>query len=278
MRALFDKLNSEERKKKVKNYLKEGFLPEKLFKLITEENNDDKLEFPFEIIEDKFNSKKYVKSIYSEIISIQVKNAKKDCLDGKIIWTRSSIDIADALLTSLASKTILILEGPPGRGKTAITERMYEFLDINYERINFSPSTKKEDIFLMVVPKLEKEKIVTKNLPRSLLKILNGSQSKFNYFEQGLLLDEMNLSKDELREDLYSYLGAIKNYENKKYTGPDGTEYSNIGNIAITITMNGSTMSNSRTSLSDSFLNLSHSFHLENYTQDEVKILIKDKL
>jgi len=264
LRALFDKLNSEERKMKIKKYLQKGFLPEKLFKLLTEENNNDNLEFPFEIIEDKINLKTYVRSIYSNEISIQVKNVRKECLDGKIIWTRSSIDIADALLTSLASKTILILEGPPGRGKTAITERMYEFLGINYERINFSPSTKKEEIFLMVVPRLDKEKIVTENLPRSLLEILKNSKSDINYFEQGLLLDEMNLSKDELREDLYSYLGAIKNNDTKKYTGPDGTEYSNIGNIAVTITMNGSTMSNSRTSLSDSFLNLSHSFHLKN--------------
>jgi midasin (ATPase involved in ribosome maturation) len=42
--------------------------------------------------------------------------------------------------------------------------------------------------------------------------------------------------------------------------------------------MNGSTMSNSRTSLSDSFINLSHTLRLQNYTENEYSELIKEKL
>ena len=278
LRSILDKLNSQERSTKIKNYL-QNFLPEKLFNLLIDSNDyNNNLQFPFEIIEDNFKSKRYVKSIYSNI-SIEVQEVNKDCIN-KIIWTKSSIDIADAFLTALAAKTILILEGPPGRGKTAITDFMYEYLYINYQRINFCPSTKKEEVFSMVVPTVEKNKIVTKNIPQKLIKILEDSKNNKNIFEYGLLLDEMNLSKEELREDLYSYLGAIKNNDNKnnEYTAPDGTKYSDIGNIAVTITMNGSTMSNSRTSLSDSFLNLSHTFLLQNYTKDEVNKLITEKM
>ena len=276
LRSIFDKLNAQDRISKIKKYLKD-FLPPKLFDLLINIiNTNNNYDIPFEIIEDKNNCKKYVKSLYSEI-SIQVKDAKKECLEG-IIWTRSSVDMIDALLTSLASNTLLILEGPPGRGKTIITKKFYEFLGLKYERINFSPSTKKEEIFSMVVPIIEEQKIHTKNLPQKLLKILTGSKGNLDCYENGLLLDEMNLAKDELLENLYSYLGAIKNNLKKEYTSPDGRKYSNIGNIAVTITMNGSTMSNSRTSLSDSFLNLSHSFKLQNYSKDEIEKLIREKL
>ena len=285
LRSIFDKYNTEERVLKIKAYLKD-FLPKKLFnllingKIIGKNNNDnyndnDNNELPFEVHEDKENSKIFVKSKYSGI-SIKVKNIKREKIQGKIIWTNSSIDIADAFLTSLASNTIFILEGTPGRGKTIITKYIYEYLDIKYERINFSPSTKKEEIFSMVVPIIEKEKIITKNLPQKLLKILEESEGMKEYFEYGLLLDEMNLSKEDLREDLYSYLGAIKNKE--EYTASDEKKYINIGNIAITITMNGSIMSNSRTLLLDSFLNLSHLFKLQNYTKEEIEQLIREKL
>jgi len=276
LRSIFDKYNTEERILKIKYYLKD-FLPKELFNLLVNGLiiDNDNNELPFEVHEDKENSKIFVKSKYSGI-SIKVKNIKRENIQGKIIWTNSSIDIADAFLTSLASNTILILEGPPGRGKTIITKYIYEYLDIKYERINFSPSTKKEEIFSRVVPIIEKEKIITKNLPQKLLKILEESKGTKEYFEYGLLLDEMNLSKEDLREDLYSYLGTIKNKE--IYTASDEKKYTNIGNIAITITMNGSVMSNSRTSLSDSFLNLSHSFKLQNYTKEEIEQLIKEKL
>lgn len=42
--------------------------------------------------------------------------------------------------------------------------------------------------------------------------------------------------------------------------------------------MNGSNMSNSRTTLKNSFLNLIHSFRMSNYTKQELCTLIENKL
>ena len=275
LRTIFDKLNYQERIDGVRNCLRE-FLPKKLYELLVGINKD-KEEFPFEYIPDDNKEKKYVKSKYSGI-SIQIQNSKEEIFDKNIIWTNSFIDMADALLISLAANAIFILEGPPGRGKTKVTEFMYKYLNINCERINFSPSTKKEEIFSMIIPTMEGNNIKTKELPKTLLKIIEESKCDNNIFKKGLLLDEMNLSNDNLREDLYSYLGAIKNNDNKEYIARNGKKYSEIGNIAVTITMNGSTMSNSRTSLSDSFINLSHTLRLQNYTENEYSELIKEKL
>ncbi len=55
------------------------------------------------------------------------KDPNKDSLKD-IQWAKSVIDIADSILVSLLSKTILVLEGPPGRGKTAISKAIFILL------------------------------------------------------------------------------------------------------------------------------------------------------
>ena len=87
----------------------------------------------------------YVKSLYSGVL-LEIQDTKDNCLQN-IKWVISAVDIADAILTSLASRTILIIEGPPGIGKTAISISIFQYLNINIERINIYPSTQKEDIF-----------------------------------------------------------------------------------------------------------------------------------
>ena len=62
------------------------------------------------------------------------------------------------------SKTILVLEGPPERGKTAISKAIFNYLNIendNLKRINFSPSTTIEDVFSRIIPKIDGEKVST---------------------------------------------------------------------------------------------------------------------
>lgn len=80
-------------------------------------------------------------------------------------------------------------------------------------------------------------------------------------------------------EFLNNYLTSIfyedgtKEESNKNYISPDGFKYEKIGNIAVIATMNDNKISISRTSLSNSFLNLCHSFKLPNYTIKEIEIL-----
>jgi MoxR-like ATPase len=83
------------------------------------------------------------------------------------------------------SRTILILEGPPGRGKTAISKAIFNYLSIENEnliRINFSLSTTIEDAFSRVIPKIEGEKVSTQRKEQGLLTILKKSQNSLNYY------------------------------------------------------------------------------------------------
>ncbi len=154
LRSFIDKNNSNERLDYIKTYFEE-YLPQKLYQLLISANELSE-ELPFESY--KKNNEQFIISKYSGILFNISGNINEDCLK-EIKWTKSTIDIADAILISLVSNTILILEGPPGRGKTVISQTIFKYLGIKYKRINFSPSTKKEDVFSRRIPKIENEYI-----------------------------------------------------------------------------------------------------------------------
>ena len=280
LRSIIDRFDSSQRQDIIKEYF-ENYLPENLFKLLTSDFNEDLEDVPFEFNEK--NNKKYISSKYSGItLEFPETEYPNNNSINNIKWTKSSIDIADAIITALISKTILVLEGPPGRGKTAISKAIYNYLNIedeNLKRINFSPSTTIEDVFSRIIPKIDEEKVSTQRKEQGLLSILKYSKNSINYYKQGLILDEINLSSDVLLEYLYSYLSSIfyedgnEEENNKTYISPDGVKYESIGNIGVIATMNDAKLSNSRTSLSNSFLNLCHFFKLPNYTSNEIELL-----
>jgi hypothetical protein len=94
----------------------------------------------------------------------------------------------------------------------------------------------------------------------------------------------MNLASSQLLEYLYNYLNCIKKEEinERKYISTDGVEYPKsgklIGKIAVVITMNGASVSSSRTSLNNIFLSLIHSFIIPNYNEKEINELINNLL
>ena len=223
------------------------------------------------------DERKYIYSIYSGIILEFPKNEipNKDFLNN-IKWTKSSIDIADAIMVALISNTILILERPPGRGKTAISKAVYNYLNIDLKRINFSPSTIIEDVFARTIPEINGKKVSTKRKQQGLLEILEKSFNSTDYYKYGLICDEINLAQDILLEHLYSYLDAILKKED--YISPDGIKYLNIGNIGVIATMNDAKLSNSRTSLSYSFINKCHLFKLPDYSKDAIIVALSEKI
>ena len=271
LRSIIDDLETDTRMNIIKDI--KSYLPEKLYKVLIGEKQNVKE--PFSLIQSS-NDLSYIVSNLSGL-SLGISGEPKSSVLNIIEWVCSSLDIADAILTSLASDSILILEGPPGIGKTEITRIVFEYLNISSQRINFSLSTSKEDVFYRKIPikksKNNKEsETVIKNEKGPLLKILETTKKQLAIYKNGLILDEINLSSDDLLEQLYSYLIEIKN--NKRYISPDGETLYGIGKIAVVATLNSSRASNYRISLSSSFLNLTHCFKLPDYTTGELNCLV----
>ena len=181
LRSIIDRFDSNKRGIIVTKCLRE-YLPKKLYNLLALDFKEKLEENPFEIIENNVNNNYYIVSKYSGITLDIEERPNINDLDN-IKWTKSSVDIADAILVALVSKTILILEGPPGRGKTAISKAVFDCLSIkdeNLKRINFSPSTTIEDVFSRIIPKIQGNEISTIRKEQGLLSILNLSKNSKN--------------------------------------------------------------------------------------------------
>ncbi|KAG4105393.1 hypothetical protein H8356DRAFT_1027608 [Neocallimastix lanati (nom. inval.)] len=272
LRSIFDGYEPNNRNSIIKELLFD-YLPEDLYNLLVTESKNiicDDTPFIFEKGKNTF----YVRSRYSKI-QLQIFNPDIERLKD-IRWTKSAIDMADSILTAIAAHAMLILEGPPGRGKTAIAMAVYDALGIDYRRINLSPSTTDEDIFVRTIPIVDNnDNIKTEKIKGPLYQVLSNSSSSVEHCRNGLILDEINLASNELLDQLYSFLISI--FYKEEYHTPQGEVFKN-GNIGVIATMNDAKLSNARTTLSSTILNLSHTFRSPNYEPEEMKILTESIL
>ena len=153
-------------------------------------------------------------------------------------------------------RTAVILEGPPGVGKTAAVENIAKLLNIPCERVNLSANTTKEELFGSVIPKYKNGK--------QIFGWEDGPVMKAIRKQSWILFDEINLAPPELLNTLTPLLQRNIN----TYTDPQNNDLP-LDNCRIFATMNPSSCG-SRYQLPRSISNLFSMVLVQDYSVNEI--------
>ena len=167
------------------------------------------------------------------------------------------------IFASFTTNSALLLQGPPGIGKTAIVLAVANIVDAEVERINFSASTSVEQLFGSIVPCVGAD-------GRRAFVWQDGKMLSAIRRNKWLLLDEVNLAPANVLECLIPLLKR-----DKKLTIPGSDEDPlDISNIQIVATMNPVSVGGNRTKLSRSMENLFTVVSLDGYDDFEMKKIL----
>ena len=169
------------------------------------------------------------------------------------------------LFASISTGFPLLLQGPPGIGKTAVISQACKIVNVHCERINCSANTSLDQLFGCVIPQSIDGKRVFKFKKG---KLTNAIENK-----HWVLLDEINLAPPEVLDGLMPLLSSLCSNKTK-FTIKDDIDC-NIGNLRIFATMNPSNIGGGRTKLPRSIRNLFTIVHLDAYHDDELKLIVK---
>jgi MoxR-like ATPase len=202
---------------------------------------------PVEIVET--SSGRAMKCRASEITLSAFPGASLDILSS-VLWTQSAVDMAEAVLTSVAAGAITIFEGSPGRGKTAVAYAILRALGLQCTRINLSPTTSAEDLFGREFPQSCPEGgfgtgFVDGPLTLAMRRSCRDSDGQL-LPSQAILLDEINLASPQLLERLEGFMLRMVGHRRKRegrYLLPNGKDVSHRS-IVIVATMNSAALSN----------------------------------
>ncbi|KAA6378241.1 MAG: putative AAA family ATPase midasin, partial [Streblomastix strix] len=276
LRTILDALPDNDRRYKTKEVLS-LHIPQQLNYIIVTDAKERLVQQREEVLIFKKSSKKQ-KQLVSKISGISIPihpNAQIEVLD-TIIWTKSAVDMADAILTAIAAKAITIFEGSPGRGKTAVAKAVLEALGLQCTRINLSPTTTFEDLFGRDMPQADPEGggFTTRFVPGPLTKAMKLSEkdNKQKLPSQSILIDEINLAEPHLLEVIESFI--LEMGKSGRFFLPNGKEI-NHKSIIIVATMNSAALSNARSALSTKLQGASHFLKLMPFNEFELDVLAK---
>ncbi|CAF3665321.1 unnamed protein product [Rotaria sp. Silwood1] len=166
------------------------------------------------------------------------------------------------IFAATASKTPLLLEGPPGIGKTHVVKQVCGLLNKEYERINMSANTTLDQLIGCIIPRVING-VRTFQWQQGL--VLSAIRAK-----KWILLDELNLASPEVLEGLTPlfYRGVTQ------YMIPNSGELVDMKDVLIFATMNPSTICGGRTKLPRSISNLFTIVQLEEYSTEELRLIL----
>ncbi|CAF4264296.1 unnamed protein product, partial [Rotaria sordida] len=166
------------------------------------------------------------------------------------------------IFAASSSKTPLLLEGPPGIGKTQVVTQVCQLLNKECERINLASNTSLYQLIGCIIPRF-----------------INGIRT-FQWQEgrvlsaiktqKWILFDELNLAAPEVLEGLTPlfYRGVTE------FLVPNTGEKVPLKNILLFATMNPSTIGGGRSKLPRSISNLFTIVQLDDYSEEELRIIL----
>eukprot|EP00467_Chlorarachnion_reptans_P010801 CAMPEP_0114502740 /NCGR_PEP_ID=MMETSP0109-20121206/9264_1 /TAXON_ID=29199 /ORGANISM="Chlorarachnion reptans, Strain CCCM449" /LENGTH=7408 /DNA_ID=CAMNT_0001680699 /DNA_START=96 /DNA_END=22323 /DNA_ORIENTATION=+ len=127
---------------------------------------------------------------------LAMKPAEKPAMDEKgrleyrLALTPTVLENLARIFSAYSSRSALLLEGPPGIGKTAIVNSTAVMMGKKCERINFSANTTLEHLLGSIIPTIENGKRVFKRKPGKLIQAMEENK--------WILFDEINLAPPEV--------------------------------------------------------------------------------
>ncbi|CAF0986919.1 unnamed protein product [Didymodactylos carnosus] len=167
------------------------------------------------------------------------------------------------IFAATSSKTPLLLEGPPGVGKTQVVTQVCQLLNKQCERINLSANTSLDQLIGCIIPRCNEN-------GRRIFEWQDGKILSALRLKKWILLDELNLAAPEVLEGLIPLLYR----DTHTYTVPSTGETIETTNILIFATMNPTTIGGGRSKLPRSISNLFTTVQLEDYNNDELSAIL----
>eukprot|EP01127_Copromyxa_protea_P008978 TRINITY_DN2080_c0_g1_i4.p1 TRINITY_DN2080_c0_g1~~TRINITY_DN2080_c0_g1_i4.p1 ORF type:complete len:7466 (-),score=1064.85 TRINITY_DN2080_c0_g1_i4:44-22441(-) len=166
------------------------------------------------------------------------------------------------VFAAIQSGCPLLLEGPPGIGKTAVVNQIAKLVGIECERLNFSNTTTLDQLLGCIIPRVVNGKRVFDWQDGSLVKAIK--QSKW------VLLDEVNFASPEVLDALAPLLAR----KAQTYLIPSTNEELSLKGVCIFATMNPASIGGGRSKLPRSIKNLFATVKLEDYDPRELRIIL----